>query len=276
MKHFLTLKDINFTLMNEIFSIADNIDEYKNSLHNKTFILFFPNSSIRTRVTFEKAIVTLGGHPILFPSDALDKKEEIKDVIGYLNNWADCVVVRHNRFDYIEDIAKYSDVPVINAMTSENHPCEILSDLYAVSKMKDDYLSLRYTFVGKRGNIGNTWFEASQALGFQFRQCCPKDKSYEIPGAEVVYDLESAMQGSDVILTDSLPSDILDDFKPYQITVDAMNLANSNAILNPCPPFYRGEEVSDDVIDSPYFVGYNFKACLLNIQQALIVYLIKN
>ena len=271
MKHFLTLKNITLTTINEIFSIADTIETNRNFLNNKSVILFFPSSSIRTRVTFEKGIATLGGHPILFPSDTLDKKEEIKDVVGYLNNWADCLIVRHNRFDYIEDIAKYSTVAVINAMTSENHPCEILSDLYAVSKIREDYLSLRYTFVGKCGNIGNTWFEAAQALGFQFRQCCPK--SYEIPGAEVVYNLDSAMQGSDVILTDSLPADILDDFKPYQITMDAMSKANNNAILNPCPPFYRGEEVSADVIDSPYFVGYGFKAALITVQQALIVYL---
>ena len=160
-------------------------------------------------------------------------------------------------------------------MTSENHPCEILSDLYSISKRTNDYLSLQYTFVGKRGNIGNTWFDASRALGFPFRQCCPKGRNYEIPGAEVLYELDSALQGSDVILTDSLSAGTLDDFRPYQITIDAMSKANSTAILNPCPPFYRGEEVSADVIDSPFFVGYQFKAALLKVQQALIVYLLQ-
>ena len=274
MNHFLTLKDITVSIVNEIFSIADTIKENDNLLNRKSVVLFFPNSSIRTRVTFEKGIVALGGQPILFPSDALDKKEAIRDVIGYLNNWADCLIVRHNRLDYIENIAKCSAMPVINAMTSENHPCEVLSDLYAISKIKEEYLSLQYTFVGKCGNIANTWFEASRALGFRFRQCCPQGKNYEIPGAEIVCDLKSAMKGSDVILTDSLPLEALDDFKPYQITTDAMSQANSGAILNPCPPFHRGEEISDDVIDSSYFVGYNFKASLLNVQQAIIAWLL--
>ena len=276
MKHFLELRSISFSTMNEIFSIADTIDDNKNFLTSKSVVLFFPNSSIRTRVTFEKGIAALGGQPILFSSDALDKREEIRDVVGYLNNWADCLIVRHNCFEYIQDIAKYSAVPVINAMTSENHPCEILSDLYSISKRTDDYLSLQYTFIGKCGNIGNTWFDASRALGFRFRQCCPKARKYEIPGADIVYELDTALQGSDVILTDSLPIEAREDFKPYQITIYAMSKANSKAILNPCPPFYRGEEVSADVVDSPFFVGYQFKASLLTVQQALIVYLLRN
>ena len=276
MRHFLTLSDITLPIANEIFSIADAIEDYASVLNNKTVVLFFPDSSIRTRLTFEKGILTLGGQVILFPSDALDKKEEIRDVIGYLNNWADCLVVRYNRFDRIQDLAKHSAVPVINAMTGETHPCEILTDLYALSKRTADYLSLQYTFVGKRGNIGSTWFEASQALGFRFRQCCPKGKNYEIPGAQVVYELDAAMLGSDVVLTDSLPAEALADFKPYQITTSAMRKANSKAILNPCPPFYRGEEVSAEVLDSPFFVGYPFKSSLLAVQQALIVYLLRN
>jgi len=171
-------------------------------------------------------------------------------------------------------MAKCSAVPVINAMTSESHPCEILSDLYAISKMREDYLALQYTFVGPCGNIGKTWLEAARALGLRFRQCGPKGKGYDMPGVEVVHELDAAMQGSDVVLTDSLPREALDDFRPYQITLNAMRRANGNAMLNPCPPFCRGEEVSAEVIGSPFFVGYGFKAALLSVQQALIVYLL--
>ena len=167
----------------------------------------------------------MGGQPILFPSDALDKKEEIKDVMGYLNNWADGIVVRHGSLQLVWEMAEHSAVPVINAMTSENHPCEILSDLYVLSKRRNDFLDLQYTFVGRNNNIGNTWFEAAQAFGLWFRQCCPKDKGCEIAGAVVTHDLDEAMRGSDVVLTDSLPPDALDDFLPYQITVQAMQKA---------------------------------------------------
>ncbi len=100
--------------------------------------MFFPNSSIRTRATFEKGIYQLGGHPILFPTETLDKKEDLRDVCGYLNNWADIVIVRHKDIGVIEKMAEYLNVPVINAMTDCNHPCEILTDMYTFSKIRED------------------------------------------------------------------------------------------------------------------------------------------
>ena len=101
MKHFVEFKSIALSAVNEIFSIADTIEGHQTFFKNKSAVLFFPNSSIRTRVTFEKGIAALGGQSIRFPSDALEKKEELKDVVGYLSNWADCLILRHNRFDYI-------------------------------------------------------------------------------------------------------------------------------------------------------------------------------
>lgn len=274
MKDFIRLTDVGLSFMDNVFSLADRIHNEKDALDGRCVVLFFPGSSIRTRITFEKGIASLGGHSILFPSDALDKKEAIEDVVGYLNNWADCLVVRHNKIKLIEEMAGYSDGPVINAMTSENHPCEILSDLYALSKLREDFMNIQYTFIGGKGNIGNSWFEASQAFGLKFRQFCPKDKDYEIEGATIFYDFDEALCGSDIVLTDSNPADALMDFLPYQITNAAMQKANKNALLNPCPPFFRGEEVSRDVIDSPFFVGYKFKESLLAIQQAVIFFLL--
>ena len=274
MKHLLRLTDMDIFDLQKVFAIADGMPNADMALQGKCAVLFFPQTSIRTRVAFEKGIALLGGQSILFPSDALDKKEEIKDVVGYLNNWADLLIVRHGSLALIEEMAKHSRVPVINAMTNENHPCEIVSDLFALSKRRDDFLSLQYTFVGGNGNIGKAWFEAACAFGLKLRQCCPDNKDYEIAGAEVVYDLGEAMHGSDVVLTDSYPPDVLNDFLPYQITLTAMQKANRGALLNPCPPFYRGEEVTDEVIESPYFVGYSFKEALLMVQQALITYIL--
>ena len=260
--------------LKEIFSIADSIHKNSAELDRKTAVLFFPHSSIRTRVTFEKGIKLLGGQSILFPPDALDKREEIKDVAAYLGNWADLIIIRHSSLALVEKLAKHSGAPIINAMTGENHPCEIISDLYALSKQREDFLSLQYTFVGKSGNIGNTWFEASRSYGFNFRQCCPGGMGYEIEGAEVVNGLDEAMRGSDVILTDSLSAEALEDFLPYQITLDALQKANENALFNPCPPFFRGEELSEDAIESRYFVGYGFKKSLLEVQQALMLFVL--
>lgn len=93
---------------------------------------------------------------------------------------------------------------------------------------------------------------------------------------QVFRELKEAVKGKDIICTDSLPADILEDFEHYQITKEIMDMANENAILNPCPPFYRGEEVSEDVIDSDYFAGYHFKKYLLEVQQAVMIYCLSN
>lgn len=272
MKHFIRLTDLQARDVYEIFHIADEIGtgKYRGFLNGKSIILFFPTSSIRTRVTFEKGIYLLGGQPVLFSNDTLDKKEDLKDVCGYLNNWVDLVIARHNDIHLIEKLTEYSKVPVINAMTDINHPCEILSDLYALSKIRTDFTNDNYLFCGKSGNIGLTWKEASEIIGFELSQCC--GVGYEMDGVTVYHDIKTAIRGKDIICTDSLPAKTLNDFRDCQVTKEIMNMANENALLNPCPPFYRGEEVSADAISSEYFVGYEFKKHLLAVQQAVMIW----
>lgn len=272
MRNLMKLTDLQPGEVYEIFHIADEITagKYKDFLKGKSAIVFFPASSIRTRVTFEKGIYLLGGQSILFPSDALDKKEDVRDVCGYLNNWADILVVRHKDIELLEKIGRYSKVPVINAMTDSNHPCEILSDLYSLSKIRDDFTSDAYLFCGAKGNIGLAWKEASKVMGFDLSQCC--GRGYEIEDIKVYYDIKTAIQNKDIICTDSLSGEMLEDFKDCQVTKEIMDMANPNAVLNPCPPFYRSEEVSADAIDSKYFAGYEFKKNLLVVQQAVMVW----
>ena len=128
MRSFIRLTDFNISDLLEIFEIAENIDKYPNFLKEKTVVMFFPSNSIRTRVSFEKGIYLLGGQSILFDPATLDKKEDIKDVFGYLQNWADAVVVRHKDINLLDKISNVTDIPVINALTDENHPCEVMSD----------------------------------------------------------------------------------------------------------------------------------------------------
>ena len=276
MSNLVDLLNIDKEDIFEIFHIADKIQEgkFKGFLNGKSIILFFPNTSIRTRVTFEKGIYLLGGQPILFPTETLDKKEKLEDVCGYLNNWADAVIVRHRNMDVIRELMRYSTVPIINAMTDMNHPCEIISDMYSLSKIRVDFTKDKYLYCGKSGNIGLSWKEAANVMGFELAQCCPK--GYEMEGVQVFRDIKEAVKGKDIICTDSLSANILGDFEHYQITKEIMDMANENAILNPCPPFYRGEEVSEDVIDSDYFVGYHFKKNLLEVQQAIMIYCLMN
>ena len=168
MQHLIRFDDYTKDDVYEIFQIADEIKDgkYQKFLEGKTVILFFPNSSIRTRVAFEKGIHLLGGQTILFPPEALDKREKLEDVIRYLNNWADAAVIRHKNIAIMDEIAQYASFPVINALTDENHPCEILSDLYALSKLRNNFCTDKFLFVGAKGNIGGAWQEAAQVMGF--------------------------------------------------------------------------------------------------------------
>ena len=272
MKTLIRLTDYTPNDIYDIFRLADEVQQgkYDNILKGKTVVLFFPNSSIRTRVSFEKGIYLLGGQPILFPTETLDKKENLKDVFGYLNNWADIIIVRHKDISILEKIAKYSVVPVINAMTDINHPCEVITDMYALSKIRKDFVKDKFLFCGKKGNIGLAWKEASDVMEFELEQCC--GKGYEIDGIKSYNNISEAIIGKDIICTDSLPTNVLKDFEDCQVTTEIMDMANDGAVLNPCPPFYRGEEVSDDVIDSKYFVGYKFKKYLVDVQQAIMIY----
>ena len=270
MKSFIRLSDFKKSELLEIFRIADSIDQHDGFLKGKTIVMFFPASSIRTRVSFEKGIYLLGGQSILFDPATLDKKEDIRDVCGYLQNWADAVIVRYPDINMLDKMAKTMTISVINALTDDNHPCEMLADLYALSKIRANYLQDKYLFVGSDGNIGKAWKEAADTLDFSLAQSSPV--KYKIPGVTCNDNLKDAIAGKDIICTDSIPSDMINDFKDYQISKELMGVANKGAILNPCPPFYRGEEVTEDVIDSDYFVGYGFKQSLLKVQQAILIY----
>ena len=180
------------------------------------------------------------------------------------------MIVRHKDINVIEKMSQYLSVPVINAMTDINHPCEVLTDMYALSKIRKNFVNDKFLFCGSNGNIGLAWKEAATVMGFSLEQCC--GKGYEIEGLVSYSNIYEAIIGKDIVCTDSLPAAILNDFKECMVTLEAMKKANKGAVLNPCPPFYRGEEVSADVIDSDYFVGYKFKQHLLNVQQAIMVY----
>ena len=274
-KSLVFIDDFSKEEIYEIFKLADefadDVSQVK-PLEGKTVVLFFPESSIRTRVTFEKGIQGLGGKTILFPPEALDKREKIQDVIGYLENWVDAVIVRHSDIRLVKSMAEYARIPIINAMTSENHPCEIITDLYALSKLYKDIEKKKFLFVGAKGNIGNTWKVASELMGFELEQCCPV--GYEIDNINFHTNIDEAVIGKDIICTDSIPNKAKEDFKEYQITLLHMQKANQGAVLNPCPPFFRAEEVSEEVINSDYYVGYGFKKCLLTVQQAILCYLL--
>lgn len=276
--HLLDINQLSSVDITEIFNIAKRLQQKKEGtrLEGKTFILFFPETSLRTRITYEKGIKDLGGECILFPPETLDRREELIDTVKYLENWADGIVVRHANFSKIEQMAKHSAIPIINAMTSDNHPCEILADLYSISEQKENYKELVYTFVGPAGNISRSWANIAKVMNLKFNHVSVVGNELfeQSPNYKFHTELEEILTSSDVVLTDSLPNQLRteDYIRKYQITLERMKLTNKHSILNPCPPFFRNEEVSEDVISSEYFVGYAFKKNLVYVQQAIIFY----
>lgn len=272
MRNFIKLTDLTGQEIARIFETADRLSagQHSDALKGRTVVMFFPESSIRTRVSFEKGIYLLGGQSILFPPEALDKREALCDVAGYLNNWADVAVIRHKDPAVIGEFARHAQFPVINAMTSVDHPCEVLTDMYALTRRDPALAQGRFLYVGANTNIGKAWREASEVFGFELEQCCPP--GYEVEGVTVRRDIREAVRGKNVVCTDSLPETAKEDFKDFRVTAEIMGLAAPGAVLDPCPPFYRGEEVSADAIDSPYFVGCGFKKALLEIQQAIMLW----
>lgn len=276
--HLLKLDSLTESQILEIFTLTTDLKENKksNRMDGKTFALFFPESSLRTRITFEKGIKALGGDCIVFPPETLDKREKLEDVIKYVGNWVDGLIIRHPELLKLEELARYGSVPVINAMTEENHPCEILSDLYSISEINKNYRDLTYTFVGSANNISKSWYEISKVMNLKFKHVCTIGNRLgeETRNYSFTTSLESALKGSDIILTDSLAEEYRHNeyINGYQITLERMQLANNGALLNPCPPFFREEELSTEVIDSDYFVGYEFKKNLIYVQQAIIKY----
>jgi ornithine carbamoyltransferase len=268
MRHLLRLSDWSVADLRSLFAVADRYRSGEGERLEGAAVLFFPPSSLRTRVSFERGASLMGLQPITFPPETLNKDEDLVDVVGYLASWARLVVARYPDIAVLDGMAGADALPVINAMTDVNHPCEVLSDLYALSQDADP-VRLRYVFVGADGNIGRAWWEAAQAFGLDILQTCPEH--LRIPGMPWDGDLGKAVATADVIITDG-PGAHATALAPYQITGDVLRRAPRGVRLAPCPPFVRGREVSADAIDHPAFVGYRFKQSLMPVQQAVMLW----
>jgi ornithine carbamoyltransferase len=296
MKDLVSIKNMS---KEEIVGLLDFADEIKAMnkrqeaylpLKNKTVITAFPSTSLRTRISFEVGIVQLGANVINMNID-FEGKEPLEDKVGYLNCWIDYLVVRTPKQDNIEKIATLADFSVVNAMSKESHPCEILSDLQTIRERRGKLDNLKFVFVGEGANICNTWFEAAAKLDLNLTQVCPV--GYEIDmqlfeyaknnskgDINITKNIEEGLRSADIILTDGWPvnktdSEGFNKFLPYQIDLKNIKNANKHCIVNPCPPFTRGNEVSEEIIKSNYFIGYGGKENLLHMQKAILASLKK-
>ena len=267
MRHLIRLTDgWNRATLQELFGLAEAHERGgRPSLHGSA-VMFFPATCLRTRVSFKLGAARLGLTTVTMPPEALDTGEAKSDVAGYLAQWADLLVVRHPDITVLESLAETNTVPVINAMTAVNHPCEVLSDLYALSRTRDPF-GLRYVLFGPDGNIARAWLEAARAFGLELLQACPKELATK--GIRCMDDPIEAARGADVILTDS-PGGHEAELAPYRVTTGLLDLAAAGVQLVPCPPFSRGRELTAEAAKSEAFVGYAFKRALLPVQQAIM------
>jgi len=296
MKDLISLRRLSNDQIIYLLDFADEIKAKKDRgiefkpLLGKTVITSFPPTSLRTRISFETGIFQLGAQAINMPID-FEGKEPVEDKVGYLNCWIDYLVVRNSNQDIIDKIAELAEFSVVNAMSKKLHPCEILGDLQSIRQLRGDLGKLKFVFVGEGANISNTWFEAAGRLDLNLTQVCPK--GYEVDNevfqfakehsnGEIIVtnNIEEGLKNADVILTDGWPvnkddKDEWQKFIPYQITLDKIKLGSKNCIVNPCPPFTRGHEVTDEIITSEHFIGYKAKESLLHMQKAILASLVR-
>lgn len=198
MRYLLTLTGWTHTDLRELFERAGQHRARTGAGTEGAAVMFFPPASLRTRVSFERGAAEMGLRPIVLPSETLDTDEDLVDLAGYLASRARLLVVRHKDRTVPEKLASTEALPVINAMTAADHPCEILSDLYALSQATDVF-GLRILFVGADGNIARAWREADRSFGLDVRQTCPV--GLRVPGMPWEEDLATAMTAADVVIT---------------------------------------------------------------------------
>ena len=295
-RHFLRLGDFSVDELNNLIERAIELKRmrYDGSPHqtcaNKTLAMIFELSSTRTRVAFEAGMAQLGGHSVfLSPRDTqLGRGEPIKDTARVLAKMVDIVMIRAKDQATIDEYARHSDIPVINGMSDELHPCQLLADIMTIIEAQGEIEGRQVAFIGDGYNMCQSFIEASTIFGFDLKVATPPDyrpsTKYIACSNHVEFmDLPSdAVQDVDVVVTDVWSSmghendtDRIKAFDGFQITSKLLDQANQNAILLHCLPAHRGEEVDESVLDDPRSMVWEESGNRLHSQKALIEFLLK-
>lgn len=221
-------------------------------------------------------IEAMGGTCITVPAK-LEGAETVEDLAGYLDNWFDLMAVRTPRLQRLMDFADALNAPVVNLRTNDNHPCEIIGDLAYVLSLRGSWDGLRVAMVGPRGNIANSWVEASAVLPIKLVHVAPPslalDLAHKGQKIEMTDDLE-AVKDAHVIVTDCWPSKVSDvervELARHRVDAALLNSCRPDVMFIPCPPVTRGEEVTADVMQHARCVATPAKAFLLHAQNAVV------
>jgi len=294
-KDFLSSLDLTKIEIYQIFKIAEAIKNKSLTIDhkNKVLGLIFDKASTRTRVSFQVAMSKIGGITIdLNPNTSqIGRGEPIKDTARVLSRYCDVLAIRTYSQEILYEYAKWSSIPVINALTDFEHPCQALADYLTIKEEFHDFNDVVLTYVGDGNNVANSLIFCGSILGVEVRIACPK--GYEpnhdvIKKAKMILDnpnklvvtnnVSEAVQGSNVIYTDVWASmgqeNILKSkeqkFKGFTITSEIVNKALDNVIVMHCLPAYRNKEITDDVIDSSKSRIFSQAENRMHLQQALL------
>ena len=296
--HFLQFKDFSLEEFDYLFArtrwIKERFKRYElyQPLRDRTLAMVFEKASTRTRVSFEAGMNQLGGIAInLNHGDTqLSRGEPIEDVARVISRMVDVVMIRTFEQTIIERFASHSRVPVINGLTNEYHPCQILADLYTYTEHRGSIRGKTVAWIGDSNNVCNTWLQAAAVFGFNLHVSTPP--GYEIePARAGIYDdshYESfadpgeACRGADVVTTDVWTSMGFEaenearkrDFGSWMVDQEMMRQAKRDALFMHCLPAHRGEEVAADVIDGPQSVVWDEAENRMHAQKALLEYLV--
>jgi len=295
-RHFLTLNDLSSSEFRNIIQRACELKEMQadgilyEPLKNRILAMVFEKASTRTRVSFEAGMAQLGGHALfLSPQDTqLGRGEPIEDTARVLARMVDAIMVRTFAHEKIERMADASTVPVINALTDDYHPCQLLADMQTYFEHRGDIQGQSVCWVGDGNNMCNSFINAAALLDFELIVACPE--GYE-PMAElvktnkdrvkIVRRPEEGVVGAALVATDVWASMGQEDervrrekdFTGFEVTLELMALAKDNALFLHCLPAHRGEEVSANVIDAPDSVVWDEAENRLHAQKALMEFL---
>jgi len=298
-RHFLTLTDLSSAEFRQIIKRAIELKAMQRNgeifepLKNKVLAMIFEKSSTRTRVSFESGMAQFGGHAIfLSPRDTqLGRGEPIEDSARVLSSMADCLMVRTFEHEKAEKLAEFSSVPVINGLTDDVHPCQLLADMQTYFEQRGDIKGKTVTWIGDGNNMCHSYMHAAKLLEFKLNIACPKgfepQQSFINETSdfiEITSDVSAACNNSDLLVTDVWASMGQEEeqksreqaFDSFQVTNELMALANSDALFMHCLPAHRGEEVSANVIDGKQSVVWEEAENRLHAQKALLEFLLVN
>jgi ornithine carbamoyltransferase len=291
--HDLTVEEVQ-KIFETAFKIKASPDKYSDALANKTMAMIFEKPSLRTRVSFETGMTQFGGHAIyLGPSDiSLGKRESVPDIARTLDRMVDVIMARTFSHNAILQLAEYADAPVINGLSDLLHPCQALADYMTILEKKGDLKGLTLAFVGDGNNVANSLMFGGAKTGVSVRVVCPKGfepKEDMVAAARedgkamgatmsVTNDLDEGLAGADVVYTDvwaSMGQEAEAEarkaaFRPFQVNAALMAKAKEDALFLHCLPAHRGDEVTDEVIDSWRSVVFDEAENRLHAQKAVI------